>query len=262
MQLIKHTFFKTYFLAVALSCFAFYSCNFFETKHSNKIIKHTVFVIEDKITKVEKQNVDTSYLESLFKQYNLVDINTLDSTIKVNLKYADTANFLHLNFYDGLKKAYLPCEVANHLCNAQFYLKQININYSLVIFDAVRPLHLQQLMWDSLKIEPNLKYNYLAPPYQESLHNYGCAIDLSIIDISTNILLDMGTEFDAFTKLSQPAYEWQFLKTNELTSEAFENRKLLRKVMQLAKFYPITSEWWHFNYCTKEQAMRRFELVK
>ena len=124
------------------------------------------------------------------------------------------------------------------------------------------PLHLQQLMWDSLKIEPNLKYNYLAPPYQESLHNYGCAIDLSIIDISTNKPLNMGTEFDAFTKLSQPAYEWQFLKTNELTSEAFENRKLLRKVMQLAKFYPITSEWWHFNYCTKEQAMLRFELVK
>lgn len=262
MLVINHIFFKTYFFALVVCTFIFSSCNFTDTKPNTKLIKHTVFVIEDKITKVERQSVDTSYLESLFKQHNLVNINTLDSTIKVNLKYADTANFLHLNFYDGLKKAYLPCEVATHLCNAQFYLKQFNKNYSLVIFDAVRPLHLQQLMWDSLKIEPNLKYNYLAPPYQESLHNYGCAVDLSIINISTNKTLDMGTEFDAFTKLSQPAYEWQFLKTKELSNEAFENRQLLRRVMHLAKFYPITSEWWHFNYCTKEQAILQFELVK
>ena len=72
----------------------------------------------------------------------------------------------------------------------------------------------------------------------------------------------MGSTFDSFQKLSQPVYEFQFLKTRELTKEASENRKLLRKVMHFGNFYGITSEWWHFNYCTKEQAILRFKLIK
>lgn len=253
--------FKTYFLIVIV-LFLIHSCNTNE-KPQAKIISQNCISIIDKTSQLKgKIFADTSYLEELYRQYDLVNIKSLDSSIRINLKYADTNNFIHKNLYDGLRKAYLPCEVANRLCNAQFYLKQINPNYSLIIFDAVRPFHIQQYMWDSLKIEPNLKYNYLAPPFEESLHNYGCAVDISIIDISTNKPLDMGSPFDSFQKLSQPVYEFQFLKTGELTKEAFENRKLLRKVMHFANFYGITSEWWHFNYCTKEQAILMFKLVK
>lgn len=209
-----------------------------------------------------KINVDTSYLEHLFKGYDLIDVQSLDSSIKVDLKYASTDNFLKLNVYDGLRKAYFPCEVAIRIYNAQYYLKQINPNYSLIIFDAARPLHVQQMMWDSLDMPPDIKYAYLSPPFSISLHNYGCAVDLSIIDLKTNKLLEMGTDFDHFGKLSQPVYEWQYLKTGELTQEAFENRKLLRKVMQLANFFPITSEWWHFNFCNKEFAAVKFKLIQ
>ncbi len=253
--------FKTYFLLVFLLLF-FNSCTTIDSNETKLLIKHQVIVIEENKLALKNIDADTSYLESLYKQYDLADIKTLDSSININLKYADTNNFIHKNLYDGLRKAYLPCEVANHLCNSQFYLKKINPNYSLVIFDAVRPFHIQQYMWDSLKIEPNLKYNYLAPPFEESLHNYGCAVDVSIIDISTNKVLDMGSPFDSFQKLSQPVYEFQFLKTGELTKAASENRKLLRKVMHYGNFYGISSEWWHFNYCTKEQAILRFKLIK
>jgi len=209
-----------------------------------------------------KINVDTSYLEFVFKCYDLINVQSLDSSIKVDLKYAGTDNFLKTNVYDGLRKAYFPCEVAIRIFNAQYYLKQINPNYSLIIFDATRPFHIQQLMWDSLDMPPDIKYAYLSPPFSISLHNYGCAVDLSIIDLKTNKLLDMGTDFDHFGKLSQPVYEWQFLKTGELTQQAFDNRKLLRKVMQLANFFPITSEWWHFNFCKKEFASINFKLIK
>ena len=253
--------FKTYFLLLLVLFFC-NACNVSETKEAKLIPKNNNRVIDKTNQLYTKIFADTSYLESLYKQYDLVDIKTLHSSIKINLKYADTNNFIHKNLYDGLRKAYLPCEVANHLCNAQFYLKQINCNYSLVIFDAVRPFHIQQYMWDSLKIPNNLKYNYLAPPFEESLHNYGCAVDVSIINISTNLILDMGSPFDSFQKLSQPVYEFQFLKTGELSKEAYENRKLLRKVMHFGNFYGITSEWWHFNYCTKEQATLRFKLIK
>jgi D-alanyl-D-alanine dipeptidase len=239
------------------------SCEFNDKKRVQTLVKHTVYVITSENKKEDKKlDGDTSYLEYIFKNCNLIDICTLDSSIKVNLKYADTCNFLKRNFYDGLKKAYFPCEVAIRICNAQHYLKQINSNYSLLILDAARPLHVQQMMWDSLNMPPDKKFNYLAPPYSISLHNYGCAVDLTIIDLLTGKPLNMGTEFDHFGKLSEPVYEWQFLKSGELSQMEFENRKLLRNVMQQAKMNPINSEWWHFNYCTKELAAAKFKLIQ
>ncbi|MBA3663660.1 MAG: peptidase M15, partial [Bacteroidetes bacterium] len=195
-------------------------------------------MIRDTVAVAPKPITDTSYLEHVFKNYDLTDVRSLDSSIHVDLKYAGTDNFLGKNFYDGLRKAYFPCEVATRICNAQYYLKQINPAYSLVILDAARPLHVQQMMWDSLEMPPDKKFNYLAPPYTVSLHNYGCAVDLTIIDLSTDSILEMGSGFDHFGKLSEPAYEWHFLKSGELSEEALNNRKLLRKVMQAARFNP------------------------
>ena len=207
-------------------------------------------------------NIDTSYLEFVFKNYDLINIHDLDSTIGVDLKYADTSNFLKKNIYDGLRNAYLNCETAIKICNAQFFLKQINPDYSLIIFDAARPLHIQQMMWDSLKLDTLIRRKYLAPPNQTSLHNYGCAVDLSIINLKTNKQLNMGTPFDFFGKLSQPAYEWFFLKDSTLTCEAYDNRQLLRDMMKKALFRPIANEWWHFSICSKEEAAIRFKLIK
>ena len=167
-----------------------------------------------------QQKPDTSYIESIFRNYDLVNIRNLDSSIQVDLRYADTSNFLGLNIYDGLRNAYLNCETAIKLCNAQSFLKQINPAYTLVVFDAARPLHVQQLMWDSVKLDSNTKYSYLAHPNQTSLHNYGCAVDLSIKDCKTDRLLDMGTGYDFFGKLAQPAYEMVFLKDSTLSHQA------------------------------------------
>lgn len=208
------------------------------------------------------QPADTSYLECVFAGYGLVDIKSLDSTIQVDLRYSGTNNFLGRDFYDGLRKAYFPCEVGQRICDAQYYLKQLNPAYSLLVLDAARPLHVQQMMWDSLDMTPDKKFNYLAPPFTVSLHNYGCAVDLTIIDVSRDSLLDMGSRFDHFEKLSEPVYEWHFLKSGELSRKAYENRRLLRTVMQAARLSPINSEWWHFNYCTKEYAAARFQLIK
>lgn len=256
--------YQAYFLPI---CLLFFACDSNSGKKESKSEMQHLIVRTDILSRRESiinktTNADTSYLEYVFNQYDLIDVKSIDSTIKVDLKYADTCNFLKLNIYDGLQKAYLPCEVALRLGNAQFYLKQIYSTYSLIIFDAARPLHVQQMMWDSLDLPTNIKFAYLSSPYAISLHNYGCAIDLSIIDVTTNKLLDMGTAFDFFGKLSQPIYELQFLQSGELSHQAFENRKLLRKVMQKAKFFPITSEWWHFNYCNKEFAAAKFKLIK
>jgi D-alanyl-D-alanine dipeptidase len=244
----------------------FCTCNSEPTEKGSKIVKQQAIVTNDtfnlRTILKEKINVDTSYLEKIFKGYGLIDLNCIDTTIKVDLRYADTNNFLKLNMYGGLRKAYMPCDVALRLCNAQGYLKEMNSDYSLIIFDAARPFHTQKLMWDSLDMPPDVKYAYVSPPFNISLHNYGCAIDLSIIDLKKNKLLDMGTEFDYFGKLSQPVYEQYYLNKKELSQQALDNRKLLRKVMMQARFYPITSEWWHFNFCNKEQAASNYKLIK
>ncbi len=106
------------------------SCNFENNDHSHKIVKQKVFVIDDERSsdslKQESENVDTSYIEALFKNYDLVNIKSLDSSIRVNLKYSDTNNFVKYNLYDGLRNAYFNCETALRVSAAQFYLKQIN----------------------------------------------------------------------------------------------------------------------------------------
>lgn len=242
-------------------------CDLKTDKHTHVIKRRKVYVIEDKDTvTIEKRKAladpDTSYIEYLFKGYDLVNIKSLDSTIIVDLRYADTNNFLKRNLYDGLRNAYFNCEAALKICAAQYYLKQVNPQLSLVILDASRPQHVQQMMWDSLKLHPDKKYFYLSPPEATSLHNYGCAVDATIMDLSTNQLLDMGTEYDFFGNLSEPIYEIHFLKTGALSRKAYENRLLLRKVMQRAKLNPITSEWWHFSICKKEEAIERFRLIK
>ena len=240
------------------------SCDFRPKNRTYHLHKNTVYIIEDKKEPEIKKSpqVDTSYLEILLKGYNLVNIKNLDSTIQVNLRYSDTSNFLKRNLYDGLKNAYFNCETALRICAAQYYLKQINPNLSLLILDASRPQHIQQMMWDSLKLHPDKKQFYLSKPEETSLHNYGGAIDVTIINTNTNKILDMGTDFDFFGNLSEPIYEKKYLKSGELSQEAYANRLLLRKVMQRAKLNPITSEWWHFSICKKEEAGKRFVLIK
>ena len=207
-------------------------------------------------------NTDTSYIEYIFKKYDLVNIKSLDSGIHVNLRYADTSNFLRRNFYDGLQNAYFNCETATRICAAQYYLKQINPNLSLLILDASRPQHVQQMMWDSLKLHPDKKTFYLASPEETSMHNYGCAVDVTIIDLTTQKPLDMGTDFDFFGNLAEPIYEIKFLKSGLLSQQAYNNRKLLRFVMQRARLNPITSEWWHFSICKKEEAVAKYALIR
>lgn len=256
---MKHILLNTGFLFIVFS-----RCDFRPKNRPYHLHKNTVYVIteEKKPETITPLSTDTSYLELLLKGYDLVNIKSLDSSIQINLRYSDTTNFLKRNFYDGLKTAYFNCETALKVCAAQYYLKQIDPNLSLLILDASRPQHIQQMMWDSLKMHPDKKHFYLSKPDETSLHNYGGAIDVTLINVKTNAVLDMGTDYDFFGKLAEPIYESRFLKSGELSKEAYENRLLLRQVMTKAKLNSITSEWWHFSICKKEEASQRFTLIK
>lgn len=203
---------------------------------------------------------DTSELERYFISKNLVDVQQLEPTIRVALAYSTDRNFLHKVIYKDLKRCYLPCQVAIKLCNAEYFLNQVYPNYHIIVFDAVRPLHIQQQMWDELDMPAWQKINYLADPSQVSLHNYGAAVDVGIIRDST--LLDMGTDFDSFNELSQPKNEARFLKEGKLSQEAYNNRLILRRAMLRAGFSMMHTEWWHFNATNKTTAAARYGLIE
>lgn len=228
-----------------------------------KIIRDTVY-IHDTIVVIytPPPSSDTSYFEFIYKNIGLVNVQDLDPTIHVHLRYADTNNLLKQDFYDGLKNAYLNCDAAIMLANAQYYLKQMRPDLSLLVLDAARPNHIQQLMWDSLKMSDQKKEMYLSPPEETSLHNYGCAVDVTLVDLITGKELDMGGEYDYFGAISHTVLEDEFLKSGKLSAKAYANRQVLRNAMKRAGFYPIKREWWHFSICTKKEAAKKYKLIK
>jgi zinc D-Ala-D-Ala dipeptidase len=203
---------------------------------------------------------DSSEYEKLFVRNGLVNINEFDPDIRVVLLYNTDKNFLGKSFYKGLDQCYLHCEVATKLNHAQKYLKQHYPFYNLIVFDAARPSHIQKMLWDSLKMKPTDKYNYVARPDEFSMHNFGAAVDVGIIN-ENGVLLDMGTPFDFFGELAQPKLESELFANGKLSRDAYKNRLILRDIMKKAGFSPITSEWWHFNACTKAYAAENFPLI-
>lgn len=192
---------------------------------------------------------------------NLVDIQTICPKIFVELKYSSTDNFLGMDVYHDLDRAYLQPDVAKKLVKAQELLEKQRSGYHLLIYDAARPLHIQQRMWDTLRNRPLDRSKYVSNPAQGgSLHNYGAAVDLTIAD-SLGHPIDMGTAFDYFGLEAHPAQESFMVKTGKLSVQQVANRQLLRSIMRQAGFFGISSEWWHFNSCTRAQAKMWYSVI-
>lgn len=189
----------------------------------------------------------------------LVDVQMLDSTIMVELKYADTTNFMKTNVYGQLRKCYLRPRAAEKLARASAYLRKHHPGIRLLVVDGVRPRHVSQRMWDALSGTPMQRY--VANPRWGSMHNYGCAVDLTLID-STGGRMDMGTPMDHFGPLAQPALEKQYLKNKKITPEQVANRAILREAMTAAGFYPISIEWWHFNAFEKDYIRKNYSIIE
>ena len=140
--------------------------------------------------------------------------------------------------YGDFDKAYLQKDVAVKLVNAEKYLSKTKSGYRLIIYDAASPRSIQKKMWDTLKMPFSEKIKYLANPKTGGLHNYGAAIDLSIID-EKGEPLDMGTSYDYLGALASTKNEIKMLNENKLTQLQINNRKLLRGAMLNAGFYQI-----------------------
>lgn len=206
---------------------------------------------------VDAQDFDTS-----MSNYGLVDIQSIDDEILVELKYSSTDNFVGEDMYGNLERAYFEPSFADRVVKAQQILKRRNPNYTLLIYDAARPISVQRHM--RKVVEGTQFEGFVADGTKGGRHNYGVAVDLTIAQIDGSPL-DMGAEFDDFSKAASvkgtpdtddPAtrsievyrdYVLGLAERGIISLEAANNRLLLIEVMLEAGLYPYRREWWHFE---------------
>jgi len=199
--------------------------------------------------------------DSLKAYYQLVNVQDLNPEIHVRLRYSGRNNFLKTDIYDCLSNAYLTPFAAEKLAAAQRLLTDKDSTLHLLVWDAVRPRSIQWKMWNMLKMPLAEKVRYVSNPRNGSVHNYGCAVDLTICNEHGDVL-DMGTDFDYFGSAANIHSEGSLLNTGTLNYIQVDNRKLLRKVMKEAGFTTITSEWWHFNAMSRNAAAAKYAIVE
>lgn len=158
--------------------------------------------------------------------------------------------------------------VVKALLQAQLLLSQQYSQWKLKIYDAYRPVGVQQFMVDytynSLIKKHNLTEKQLSPLQRQDLwskvyqlwaapsldpttpppHSTGGAIDLTIAN-ETGTSLNMGGEIDELSERSHPNY---YSSDRTLLHQQYHRRRqLLNDVMVKAGFCRHPGEWWHFS---------------
>ncbi|MHB1424927.1 MAG: serine hydrolase [Gemmataceae bacterium] len=170
-----------------------------------------------------------------FRQSDLVELIRLDDSIKLDIRYATTNNFLSTPFYQS-PKAYMQRPAAEAL--VRVHKKLAERGYGLLVYDGYRPWSVTKMFWDAT---PEPLRVFVADPSQGSRHNRGCAVDLTLYERSTGKPVEMIGGYDEMSDRSYPDYLGG-------TSLQRYHRDLLRRAMQEEGFTVYEAEWWHFDY--------------
>ncbi|MBA2703645.1 MAG: M15 family metallopeptidase [Blastocatellia bacterium] len=170
-----------------------------------------------------------------FRQPDLVELAKLDPTIKLDIRYASTNNFLGTVFYSE-PRAFMQRPAAEAVVRVNRKLKELG--YGLLIHDAYRPWYVTKVFWDAT---PDDKKIFVADPSKGSRHNRGAAVDLTLYDLKTGRPVEMVGTYDETTDRSYPDYPGG-------TSLQRWHRRLLRDAMESEGFAVYEAEWWHFDY--------------
>jgi D-alanyl-D-alanine dipeptidase len=165
----------------------------------------------------------------------LVELISLDPTLRLDIRYATPHNFIGRPVYPEAR-AFLQRPAAEALLRV--HRKLARSGFGLLIFDGYRPWSVTKIFWDSVSGE---KRNFVADPSLGSKHNRGCAVDLSLYERATGRAVTMPTDYDEMTTRAYPDYGGG-------TPESRRHRDLLRAAMEAEGFTVHPREWWHFDY--------------
>lgn len=159
--------------------------------------------------------------------------------------------------------------VIERLAQAQTRLQELQPGWRLQIFDAYRPVPVQQFMveytlaevlrdrgWDAAQLTPEQRAEALAQVHQfwavpnlnpltPPPHSTGAAVDLTLLDDHGNPV-DMGGEIDELSPRSYPDHYVGL--ADPVAEQADRHRQLLNYCMSVAGFERHYHEWWHFSY--------------
>jgi len=170
-----------------------------------------------------------------FTPSDLVELVTLDPTIKLEIRYATTNNFLGARFYEE-PRAFLQRPAAEAVVSANRALHALG--FGLLIHDAYRPWYVTKMFWDATP--PDTRW-LVADPAQGSRHNRGAAVDLTLYELASGYPVEMPSTYDESTDRAYADYPGG-------TSRQRWHRALLRRAMEAQGFTVNVHEWWHFDY--------------
>ena len=203
-----------------------------------------------------------------------VYLKNIEPSIIENLRYNTTENFTgkQVEGYHA-NKVILSLQAAEGL--AEIQLNLATEGYSLVIYDAYRPLKAvnafkgwskdineqtqKEKYYDEIDKRDVFKLGYIA---EKSGHSRGSTVDVSIIKLGSAIKeitvyqrtlingsvvpylddgsLDMGTSFDLFGEAS-------FHDSYLIEDKYLKSRNYLRNIMKKGGFREYSKEWWHYT---------------
>jgi CubicO group peptidase (beta-lactamase class C family)/D-alanyl-D-alanine dipeptidase len=169
------------------------------------------------------------------RDFDLVDLTSLDGSIKLDIRYATTNNFMGTPFYKQAR-AFMQRPAAEALVRVHQRLKKQG--FGLEIYDAYRPWYVTKMFWDGTR---PAEHEFVADPEKGSKHNRGCAVDLTLYDLKTGQQVAMVSGYDEMTQRSYPYYPGG-------SGQARWHRNLLRTAMEQEGFTVYPAEWWHFDY--------------
>ena len=107
----------------------------------NRVVTHLSAMLISAVAIAQSSDFDAE-----MRKYGLVNIKDLDKTIIVDLKYSSEDNFVGEDMYGELEDAYFEREFADRVAHAQRILQSRHPEYTLLIYDAARPISVQRYM--------------------------------------------------------------------------------------------------------------------